>query len=498
MRTPRFGTFSIVAHDAESGAWGVAVQSKFIAVGAVVPFAEAGAGAVATQALANTSYGPDGLALLRKGVSADEVVRRLTSADTGRDERQLGVVDANGAAASFTGTKCNAWAGHEVGNGFACQGNILVGPAVVHSMARAYETTSGDILDRLLAALSAGQREGGDRRGMQSAAILVAKKGGGYGGATDRWVDVRVDDHPHPIEELKRVFHLYDLTMLSREDPATLVRIQGETATTLQHDLLVLGYSPVGSTGAGTRPARRRSPGSSVSTISRTSSGTTGPSGRPSSPTCGNAPLRRPSAARGRRRSFRERWTAVRGPPPEEGPHRRRPLPSALGPSDRRRAAGLSLATRRARVAGCRSRRHPRVRDPRGPGFLPHRTRHSLLGGQRPGHAGRSHGVPRRRREGHRERTLITAPGRSRRAGRGGEGSPRWNRRSPRPRQERPAPPSPGSRRGSLRPASIRSCGSWPPGPRGGSRAGARGPARSTRPEAGAAPNRHRPHDGSP
>ncbi|HLN50741.1 MAG TPA: DUF1028 domain-containing protein [Thermoplasmata archaeon] len=242
MRTPRFGTFSIVAHDPETGAWGVAVQSKFIAVGAVVPFVEAGAGAVATQALANTAYGPDGLALLRKGVSADEVVRRLTSADNGRDERQLGVVDAKGGAASFTGTKCNAWAGHEVGNGFACQGNILVGPAVVHSMARAYETTSGDVLDRMLAALAAGQREGGDRRGMQSAALLVAKKGGGYGGASDRWVDVRVDDHPHPIEELKRVFHLYDLTMLSREDPGTLVRIQGETATALQHDLLVLGY----------------------------------------------------------------------------------------------------------------------------------------------------------------------------------------------------------------------------------------------------------------
>src|SRR5208282_5209539 len=143
MRTPRFGTFSIVAHDPETGAWGVAVQSKFIAVGAVVPFVEAGAGAVATQALANTAYGPDGLALLRKGVSADEVVRRLTSADNGRDERQLGVVDARGGAASFTGTKCNAWAGHEVGNGFACQGNILVGPAVVHSRPRAATSSTG-------------------------------------------------------------------------------------------------------------------------------------------------------------------------------------------------------------------------------------------------------------------------------------------------------------------------------------------------------------------
>ncbi len=242
MPVPAFGTFSIVAHDAETGAWGVAVQSKFIAVGAVVPFAEAGAGAVATQALANASYGPEGLALLRQGVAAEEVVRRLTSADPGRDERQLGVVDARGRAAAFTGAKCLAWAGHEVGTGFACQGNTLVGPDVVRAMARAYDSTRGDILDRLLAALAAGQREGGDRRGMQSAALVVAKPGGGYGGKGDRWVDLRVDDHPHPIEELRRIFRLYDLTMLSREDESTLLRIEGETAAALQHDLAVLGY----------------------------------------------------------------------------------------------------------------------------------------------------------------------------------------------------------------------------------------------------------------
>ncbi len=236
-----FGTFSIVAYDPDLAAWGVAVQSKFISVGSVVPFAEAGVGAIATQALANVAYGPQGLAALRGGAGAEETVRRLTAADPEREHRQLGIVDGRGRAASFTGSKCLEWAGHEVGNGFACQGNILFGPAVVRAMARAYEATPGDLLDRLLAALAAGQREGGDRRGMQSAALYVARAGQGYGG-TDRWVDVRVDDHPSPIEELGRVFRLYDLTMLSREDPATLRRIEGELASGLQHDLGVLGY----------------------------------------------------------------------------------------------------------------------------------------------------------------------------------------------------------------------------------------------------------------
>jgi uncharacterized Ntn-hydrolase superfamily protein len=249
MAPPRFGTFSIVAHDRGTGAWGVAVQSKFIAVGSVVPFAEAGVGAVATQALANVAYGPEGLAALRRGRSAEQAVRELTSADPERDHRQLGVVDTKGGAAAFTGSKCLDWAGHEVGDGFTCQGNILFGPAVVRAMARSYEATPGDIADRLLAALAAGQREGGDRRGMQSAALLVVRRGAGYGG-TDRWIDVRVDDHPSPIEELVRVFRLYDLTMLSREDPATLLRIEGEVATSLQHDLSVLGYYTGRLTGA--------------------------------------------------------------------------------------------------------------------------------------------------------------------------------------------------------------------------------------------------------
>jgi uncharacterized Ntn-hydrolase superfamily protein len=249
MAPPRFGTFSIVAHERATASWGIAVQSRFISVGSVVPFARAGVGAIATQALANVGFGPDGLARLNAGASAEEVVRELTGADAEREHRQVGVVDAKGRSAAYTGAKCLDWAGHEVGDGFACQGNILFGPAVVRAMARSYEATPGDIVDRLLAALAAGQREGGDRRGMQSAALLVVRAGGGYGG-TDRWVDVRVDDHPSPIEELVRVFRLYDLTMLSREDPATLLRIEGEVASGLQHDLAVLGYYTGRLTGA--------------------------------------------------------------------------------------------------------------------------------------------------------------------------------------------------------------------------------------------------------
>jgi uncharacterized Ntn-hydrolase superfamily protein len=256
MAPPRFGTFSIVAFEPETATWGIAVQSRFISVGSVVPFAEAGTGAIATQAHANVAYGPDGLALLRKGLSASEVVRRLTEADSGRDDRQLGIVDAKGGSASFTGSKCMEWAGHETGDGFACQGNILFGPGVVRAMARTYEATPGDILDRLLAALAAGQREGGDRRGMQAAALYAVRKGGGYQGGNDRWVDIRVDEHPSPIEELKRIFQIYDMTNLSREDPAALLVIEGDVARGLQHDLSILGYYTGRLTGAWDMPSR--------------------------------------------------------------------------------------------------------------------------------------------------------------------------------------------------------------------------------------------------
>ena len=241
MLAPRFGTFSIVAHDPETASWGVAVQSKFIAVGSIVPSAWPGVGAVANQALPNLAYGAEAQRLLAGGASAEEVVRALTASDPQREERQLGVVDAKGRAAAHTGKACFDWAGHEVGPGFSCQGNTLFGPDVVRAMARAYASTGGDILDRLLASLAAGQREGGDRRGMQSAALLVVRRGAGYGGS-DRWVDLRVDDHPSPIEELVRVFRLYDLSMLSREDPTSRRRLEGEVAAAVQHDLAVLGY----------------------------------------------------------------------------------------------------------------------------------------------------------------------------------------------------------------------------------------------------------------
>jgi uncharacterized Ntn-hydrolase superfamily protein len=242
MAPPRFGTFSIVACDRDRGEWGVAVQSKFLAVGAVVPWAQAEVGAVATQAWANVRYGPDGLALLKEGVSAPDVVERLTKADPKSDVRQLGVVDAQGRAAAFTGAKCLDWAGHQVGNGYTCQGNILLAAEVVRGMARAFESTPGDLPERLLAALAAGQREGGDRRGMQSAALLIVRSKGGYDEGSDRWVDIRVDDHPSPIEEVKRIFKLYDLTLLSREDPATLVPLTPEVARVVQHHLALLGF----------------------------------------------------------------------------------------------------------------------------------------------------------------------------------------------------------------------------------------------------------------
>jgi uncharacterized Ntn-hydrolase superfamily protein len=212
-------TFSIVAADPRSGDVGVAVASKFPAVGAVVPFARARVGAVATQAWANTDLGPEALDLMANGTAARQALDRVVLGDKGRRKRQVGIVDARGRSATFTGDECLPWAGGRTGSNFACQGNILVGEPVVAAMADAFARASGDLADRLLSALLAGDVVGGDRRGRQSAALLVAREGGGYGGRSDRYVDVRVDDHPQAISELSRVFSAYDREILVRNDP---------------------------------------------------------------------------------------------------------------------------------------------------------------------------------------------------------------------------------------------------------------------------------------
>jgi uncharacterized Ntn-hydrolase superfamily protein len=241
-RVAQASTFSVVAHDQTTGDYGIAVQSRFIAVGSVVPWAKAKVGAVATQAWANVSYGPRGLDLLSKGVPAKDVIEQLTSDDERREHRQIGVVDAQGRAAAFTGKECLEWAGHTIGSNFCCQGNILTGEQVIRKMAEAYESSSGDFIDRLLACLEAAQAAGGDRRGQQSAALLIVREKGGYEGYTDKYVDIRVDDHPRPIAELERIFKLYDLTFLTREDQRNLLKVEGALAAEIQTLLVKLGF----------------------------------------------------------------------------------------------------------------------------------------------------------------------------------------------------------------------------------------------------------------
>ena len=239
--TPIVATFSIVAFDPETESLGVAVQSKFLAVGSVVPWARAGVGAVATQAMANFNYGPRGLDLMAEGRTAEETVEKLTSADEGRDHRQLGVVDARGRAATFTGPECFDWAGGVTGEHYAAQGNILVGRETVDAMARAYEETGGDLAARLLAALDAGQEAGGDSRGKQSAALLVVREGGGYGGDNDRVIDLRVDDHPDPIKELIRVRDLHTL-YFGETGLEDVVAVDGDVREQVVESLRSLGY----------------------------------------------------------------------------------------------------------------------------------------------------------------------------------------------------------------------------------------------------------------
>jgi uncharacterized Ntn-hydrolase superfamily protein len=209
MARPIVATYSIAACDPEAKQWGVATQSKFLGVGSVVPWAKPGVGAIATQAYANPRYGPDGLALLAEGLSADEVVKRLTAADEGRDHRQLGVVDGEGRAATYTGAECLEWAGGHTGKCYAAQGNILVSEATVDAMAKSFESSSGPLAERLIDCLDAAQAAGGDRRGQQSSALLVVERDGGYAGLSDEVVDLRVDEHPRPLEELRRIYWMH-------------------------------------------------------------------------------------------------------------------------------------------------------------------------------------------------------------------------------------------------------------------------------------------------
>lgn len=234
-------TFSIVARDPETGALGVAVQSKFLAVGAIVPWAKAGVGAVATQAMANYSYGPRGLELMAQGRSARETIEALVAGDPDREHRQVGVVDARGGVATFTGSECFEWAGGVTGEHYAAQGNILVGRETVEAMARTFEASEGGLAGRLLAALRAGQEAGGDSRGKQSAALLVVREGGGYGGDNDRAVDLRVDDHPDPVEELIRLHGLHSL-YFGETRPEDVVAVEGPVREEVASALRDLGY----------------------------------------------------------------------------------------------------------------------------------------------------------------------------------------------------------------------------------------------------------------
>ena len=230
---PRLATFSIVACHPDALEWGVAVASKFLSVGAVVPWARAGVGAIATQSYANTTYGPAGLELMAQGFSAGATLNGLIAADEEPRQRQVGVVDAAGGAATYTGEDCLPWAGGRTGDCFAAQGNILAGPAVVDRMAEAFDRTNGDLVDRLIAALGAGQAAGGDSRGQQSAALLVVKPNGGYGGYNDRYVDLRVDDHPAPIAELQRLLDMHKLYMFKTR-PEDVLPIDRERARLVQ------------------------------------------------------------------------------------------------------------------------------------------------------------------------------------------------------------------------------------------------------------------------
>lgn len=237
----QINTFSIVAYDAQEQAWGVAVASKFLAAGALVSWARADVGAIATQAYARVGFGPDGLALLQTGKSATEVLNQLLENDPMREQRQIGIVDAQGRAAAHTGSGCSEWAGHKIGEGFTCQGNILTGSETVDAMADAFSNARGELSDRLLAALQAGDVAGGDKRGKQAAGLLVVKANGGYGGDTDRYIDLRVDDDSQPVKKLKQLLQSHHL-FFGRAKPEDQIRITEDIARELQTMMSEQGY----------------------------------------------------------------------------------------------------------------------------------------------------------------------------------------------------------------------------------------------------------------
>jgi uncharacterized Ntn-hydrolase superfamily protein len=242
MASPLVSTYSIAACDLEAGHWGVATQSKFLAVGSVVPWAEPHVGAIATQAYANPRYGPAGLALLREGLAAQEVVDRLTAADEGREHRQLGLVDRDGRSASFTGSECMEWAGGKTGPCYAAQGNILVSAATVEEIARSFEQTRGKPLaERLLDCLDAAQAAGGDRRGQQSSALLVVEQDGGYAKLSDTIVELRVEDHERPLEELRRLYGLHQ-AIFGETPRDEWLAVDAALASELRERLAKLGY----------------------------------------------------------------------------------------------------------------------------------------------------------------------------------------------------------------------------------------------------------------
>jgi uncharacterized Ntn-hydrolase superfamily protein len=234
-------TYSIAACDLEAGQWGVATQSKFLGVGSVVPWAEPGVGAIATQAYANPRYGPDGLALLLEGLSAQEVVGRLTAADEGRNHRQVGVVDGRGRAASFTGAECMDWAGGRTGECYAAQGNILVSAETVDAIAETFESARGTLAERLLDCLDAAQAAGGDRRGQQSAALLVVERDGGYAGLSHEVVDLRVDEHERPLEELRRIYVMHQ-AIFGKTPAEEWLDVDEALAAELRDRLARVGY----------------------------------------------------------------------------------------------------------------------------------------------------------------------------------------------------------------------------------------------------------------